>query len=82
MMNRLVQRIEDQAVHRVLLFTPFRSLMMGAGIAYSIEKEKAWHIPLIVFAPSAYAGYHAYGNRKEIMESFKGVQKKAGGILW
>ncbi len=47
-------------------YTWQRSLLMGAGLAYAWSTDRAIHTPLIVIAPSVYAGYHTYKNRNEI----------------
>ena len=44
-------------------FTPFRSIVMGAGICYAIEENKYWHLPITFLFPSVYAGYQAYKHR-------------------
>lgn len=38
------------------------NFLMGAGLAYSIEKETYWHLPIAILFPSAYAGYHLFKN--------------------
>jgi hypothetical protein len=43
-----------------------RNILMGCGLAYSIQQEKYHHIPLIVIFPSVYAGYHAFNQRDHI----------------
>ncbi len=51
---------------RLLHFTWQRNVLAGAGLAYAWEQEKYWHMPLVVLAPSVYAGYHIFKNRDKI----------------
>jgi hypothetical protein len=53
---------------RLQHFTWQRSALMGAGLAYAWSTEKAWHTPLIVLMPSAYAGYQIYKNRQSVRD--------------
>ena len=57
--------------HRLFHITSLRNILMGAGLAYCIEKEKYYQLPIAFFFPSAYAGYHAYKNREELLEKVK-----------
>lgn len=70
-MNSLITAAQTPAV-RVLLFGPVRNILAGAGIAYAIEKEKYWHLPITFFVPSIYAGYHTYKNRRDVVKFFVG----------
>jgi hypothetical protein len=47
-------------------FTPFRNILLGAGLAYAWSTDRAMHTPLIVIAPSVYAGYQGYKGRDKI----------------
>jgi hypothetical protein len=40
-----------------------RNVLLGAGIAYAIEKEQYTHIPIVFVFPSVYAGYQLYKNK-------------------
>ena len=53
-------------------FTPARNVMCGAGMAWAIEKEKYWHLPVAFVFPSIYVGYQGYKNR-ETMKNFLGI---------
>ena len=44
-------------------YTWQRSVLAGAGLAYAWEQDKYWHTPLIVLAPSVYAGYQIFKAR-------------------
>jgi hypothetical protein len=51
----------------VRLKTFVSPLLMGAGWAYAREENTLdKHFPIIVFMPSAYAGYQVYKNRNAI----------------
>lgn len=54
------------AIQRHMIYTPTRSFLCGAGLAYAFSNEKYAHIPLIVVAPSVYSGYQAYIHRDAI----------------
>jgi hypothetical protein len=43
-----------------------RSFLLGAGLCYSIEQQKLWHIPSIVTMPTVYAGYQLYKQREAV----------------
>jgi hypothetical protein len=47
---------------------PLRNILMGGGLAYSIQQKTYDHIPLIVIFPSVYAGYQAFANKDNIVE--------------
>ena len=44
-----------------------RSFLFGAGLSYSMENENYWHIPIILFFPTSYSGYHIYKNKEHII---------------
>ena len=52
-----------QGVISVNHFGPVRNILMGAGFAYAVQKEKYWHLPAALVFPSVYAGYHVYKQR-------------------
>jgi hypothetical protein len=66
-----IKKLSDSVTHRVLLFTPIRNILLGAGLAYCIQQENYYHIPLVIVVPSAYVGYHAYKNRAELQNFLK-----------
>ena len=41
-------------------------LLLGGGLSYILEEKKYAHIPIVVFFPSIYCGYHIYKNREEV----------------
>jgi hypothetical protein len=64
MMNsEYIKKLSDSINHRVYLFTPFRNILLGAGLAYCIQQENYYHIPLVIIFPSVYAGYHTFKNQ-------------------
>jgi hypothetical protein len=44
-------------------FGVVRSVLLGAGLCFAIEKENYWHIPVIWVFPSVYSGYQIFQNR-------------------
>jgi hypothetical protein len=66
-----IKRLSDSVTHRVLLFTPIRNILLGGGMAYCIQQENYYHIPLVIIIPSVYAGYHTYKNRAELQQFLK-----------
>lgn len=61
--------------HAVSHFTMTRSLLAGAALAWSVKNENYSHIPLILFAPSMYTGYHVYQNKEELIAFVKSQLK-------
>ncbi len=55
---KLMTNTFQQHVH----YTTTRSFLCGIGLAYAIANENYTHIPIVILAPSIYAGYHAYKN--------------------
>jgi hypothetical protein len=53
---------------RLIINAPIHYFLFGAGICYTIESKKYLHIPLVILSPSAYAGYHCYKNKNNILE--------------
>jgi hypothetical protein len=62
MLHPFLKEMPKHVVH----FTWQRSILGGAGLAYAWEQDKYWHMPLIVLAPSVYAGYHMFKARDEV----------------
>ncbi len=50
------------------VFSSARNILMGGGLAYSIQQKTYDHIPLIVIFPSVYAGYQAFTHKDSIVE--------------
>lgn len=76
-----LQRIASEPVKHTISYvfgTP-RNLLLGAGLHYSIEREEYTHIPLILFFPSVYAGYHAHKNKDLLLNWIIGSKKKMKG---
>jgi hypothetical protein len=49
------------------VFGTTRSMLLGAGMCYAIDREKYTHIPLVLFIPSAYVGYQLYSNKEAVV---------------
>jgi hypothetical protein len=41
-----------------------RNLLAGAGLCYAVQNKRYAEIPLTLFVPSVYAGYHVYKNKE------------------
>lgn len=52
-----------------------RNVLLGGGIAYAIEKDKLWHLPIVCLFPSPYAGYQLYKNREDVLRVLRNVPK-------
>ena len=52
------------------LGSPVRNFFMGAGLCYSLDQKKPWHIPVVLVAPTVYAGYQMYKQRDPIAQWF------------
>jgi len=51
-----------------IVFGHINYLLLGAGLCYIIKIEKYSHIPLVIVAPTIYAGYNLYNNKDKIKE--------------
>jgi len=59
-----MQRASEPIKHLVNYnFGVVRSVLLGAGLCFAIEKENYWHIPVIWVFPSVYSGYQIFQNR-------------------
>lgn len=67
------QKLFETVTHRVQVqsFTSFRNILLGAGLAFCIQQENYYHIPLVVMFPSVYAGYHTFKNRDTLKTSLR-----------
>ena len=43
-----------------------RNILLGGGLAYAVQQEKYYHIPIVFLVPSVYAGYQAFNNKDTI----------------
>lgn len=48
-----------------------RNLLAGAGLCYAVQNKKYMEIPLTLFVPSVYAGYHVYKNKEDVVQWIK-----------
>ena len=53
---------------RYIVKSPLHTLLLGAGLCYTIQSNQYAHIPLVIVCPSIYAGYHCYKNKDQIAE--------------
>jgi hypothetical protein len=42
--------------------------MTGASLCYAIENEKYLQVPLTIFFPTIYTGYHVYKKKDKIID--------------
>ena len=54
----------------------FRNLLLGAGLCFAVQNERYAHLPIIVLAPSIYAGYNLFENKDSVMASLKTFKKE------
>jgi hypothetical protein len=55
------------------IFGPTRNILLGAGLCYAVEKKEYLHIPIIIFVPSIYTGYHLYDNKEKLIRWYKNL---------
>jgi hypothetical protein len=48
-----------------------RGLLAGAGLCHAVQNKKYEEIPLTLFFPSVYAGYHVYKNKESAVQWIK-----------
>jgi hypothetical protein len=60
-------QIINQAITRAAPYGTVNSFLFGCGLCYSIQNEKYWHIPLVLFFPAAYTGYQIYKNKDDVL---------------
>ncbi len=53
-----------------------RNILLGAGLAYAMQKEKYWHIPIAFVTPAVYVGYHAYTQRDSLRAETVAIVKE------
>jgi hypothetical protein len=59
-----MQRVSEPIKYLVNYnFGVVRSVLLGAGLCFAIEKENYWHLPVIWVFPSVYSGYQIFQNR-------------------
>ena len=65
--TNLQKIVQVRDVLRIQHFTAFRSILLGAGLCFSIQQEKYWHIPATILCPSVYAGYQTFKHKDSIV---------------
>ena len=48
------------------VFGTTRNILAGAGLCYAIQNQNYLEVPLTIFFPSVYAGYHLYKNKDPV----------------
>ena len=59
--------IQNLAIQH-FIYGPTRSLLAGASLSYAVYNERYLEIPLTIFTPSMYAGYHLFKNKDEVVK--------------
>ena len=50
------------------VYGTLRNLFAGAGLCYAVQNKKYEEIPLTLFFPSVYVGYHVYKNKEDVVQ--------------
>jgi len=53
-----------------------RNILAGAGLCYAVQREKYLEVPLTIFFPSIYAGYHLFKNKDGVIKFVKDITKR------
>lgn len=48
-----------------------RSLFLGMGLAYTIENNKYWELPVVILFPTVYSGYQLFKHRNSLLYTLK-----------
>jgi len=70
-------QIINQAITRAAPHGTVSSILFGSGLCYSIQNEKYWHIPCVLFFPAAYTGYQMYKNKDDVIIPYLYKAKKS-----
>lgn len=70
-----VVKLMTNTFQQHLHYTTARNFLCGMGLAYAIANEHYAHIPIVIFTPSIYAGYHAYKNMNTFKEFVRPADK-------
>jgi hypothetical protein len=68
-----------QNISHYFVYGTMRNMISGAGLSYAIEREKYTEVPLTIFFPSIYAGYHLFKNKDDVIKTIKDITKRK---LW
>jgi hypothetical protein len=66
--------IQTIAIQNIL--GPTRNILAGISISYAVENTRYIEIPIILFFPSIYSGYHLYKNREALAEWLRSKRGK------
>ena len=67
----------SQTITKVIPNGVTNSILFGSGLCYSIQNEKYWHIPCVLFFPAAYTGYQIYKNKDDVIIPYLYKAKKS-----
>jgi len=48
-------------------YTAFRSILLGAGLAYAVSEEKYFHVPVVVFCQAFMRGIKHIRTRTQLL---------------
>jgi len=57
----------SQTITKVIPNGVISGILFGSGLCYTIQNEKYWHIPCVLFFPATYAGYQMYKNKDDVI---------------
>ena len=65
----------QQSIVNHYLFGTMRNVLLGGSLCYAIKKEQYFHLPIILFFPSVYTGYHLYENKELVARWIREMKK-------
>jgi len=71
------QLIINQTLSNAKPLGTISSFLLGSGLCYTIQNQKYWHIPLVLFFPTAYTGYQIYKNKDDVIIMYLYKAKKS-----
>ena len=78
--RRVVGEIPTSITHHMM--GPTRAFLAGAGLCYTVEKKPLYYLPLPLLFPSAYAGYHMFQKKEEVVVWLGSQAKVLRNILY
>jgi hypothetical protein len=61
-------------------FGSVRNLLLGASLCFAVQKERYTHLPIILVAPSIYAGYNLFENKDDVVNWIKTFKTEVGKL--
>ena len=69
-------QVINHAISRVQPHGVVSGFLFGAGLSYSVQNGKYWHIPCVLLFPTAYAGYQMYKHKDEVIIPYLSKAKR------